>query len=55
MPVAVPKALKPTKVNGTSIIVRWEPVPDTREAVFGRVRGYRVTVYLPFSYISAED
>jgi len=47
IPLAVPRAdVKMEDIdtnNGTSLIIYWEPVPDTRDSVGGRVHGYRVS------------
>ncbi|XP_053378888.1 contactin-like isoform X2 [Mercenaria mercenaria] len=45
IPNIVPISDNPEQYNGTSVIVSWEPVPDTREAIKGRVAGYRVYYY----------
>ncbi|KAL4221697.1 hypothetical protein ACF0H5_019952 [Mactra antiquata] len=45
MPQGSPIAYDIETYNGTSVIVYWKPVPDTREAVHGRVKGYRVYYY----------
>lgn len=42
VPQVVPIATETTTYNGTSVIVNWIPVEDTRETVMGRVAGYRV-------------
>lgn len=45
MPQVVPVATQTDTYNGTSVIVYWIPVEDTRESVMGRVAGYRVYYY----------
>ena len=44
MPVAVPKIQDTDDVNATAAIINWIPVPDNRENMKGRVRGYTVSV-----------
>ncbi|XP_052821309.1 contactin-4-like [Mya arenaria] len=45
MPQIVPLSGDAQTHNSTSIIAYWTPVPDTREAVGGKVAGYRVYYY----------
>ncbi|XP_060571798.1 contactin-like [Ruditapes philippinarum] len=45
MPNIVPISANPDQYNATSVIVSWAVVPDTREAIKGRVAGYRVYYY----------
>ena len=42
VPVAVPLIQDTDEVNSTAAIINWIPVPDDRETMKGRVRGYTV-------------
>ncbi|XP_046331627.2 contactin-like [Haliotis rufescens] len=46
MPTATPTNLNGDSYNGTAIMVTWDPVPDTRQAMKGRVQGYQINYYL---------
>lgn len=42
MPTIRPRNIRYTPINGTAITVTWDPVPNTREAMKGRILGYRI-------------
>lgn len=42
VPMAVPEYIFVDPLNSTAMIVRWEPVPNNREFMKGRVLGYQV-------------
>ena len=42
MPNATPRNVYSTPFNATALEVFWTPVPNTREAMRGRLIGYRV-------------
>lgn len=44
VPNTVPMSQDIETYNSTSIVVVWEPVPDNREFIKGRVAGYRVCI-----------
>ena len=46
MPVQRPSNVKYQNINGTAILVTWDPVPNTREAIKGRVLGYEVRCFM---------
>ncbi|XP_067686212.1 contactin-like [Haliotis asinina] len=46
MPTATPSNLNGDSYNGTAIMVTWDPVPDTRLAMKGRVQGYQINYYI---------
>ncbi|XP_045161359.2 contactin-like isoform X2 [Mercenaria mercenaria] len=45
MPNTAPVSQYAMTYNATSIIVYWDVVPDTREAIKGRIAGYRIHYY----------
>ena len=45
VPVQRPSNVKYQNINGTAILVTWDPVPNTREAIKGRVLGYEVRCF----------
>ncbi|XP_060078104.1 contactin-like [Ylistrum balloti] len=45
MPVAAPQGLYCDGYNATAMTVTWQAVPDTRETMKGRVRGYQVNYW----------
>ncbi|KAL4235250.1 hypothetical protein ACF0H5_006888 [Mactra antiquata] len=49
MPTIPPRNIQYNPINGTALTIYWDPVLNTREAVKGRVRGYRI------DYIDAND
>ncbi|KAJ8307559.1 hypothetical protein KUTeg_015643 [Tegillarca granosa] len=51
MPLGVPANLYCDAYNATAMVVTWEPVPDTREVMKGRVRGYQINYW----YSEDED
>lgn len=44
MPVGVPNNVFADTYNATAMMVTWDPVPDTREVMKGRVEGYQVKI-----------
>lgn len=42
IPIAVPKNVRCAATNSTAMIVTWDPLPNTRDAVQGRLLGYEV-------------
>lgn len=46
MPVAVPTNIWGEGYNSTALTVHWEPVPDTRNEIKGKLGGYQVLYYL---------
>ncbi|XP_078332403.1 contactin-5-like isoform X2 [Crassostrea virginica] len=46
MPVAVPTNIWGEGYNSTALEVHWDPVPDTREGIKGKLGGYQVLYYL---------
>ncbi|XP_048727659.2 contactin-5-like isoform X2 [Ostrea edulis] len=53
IPVAVPTNIWGEGYNSTALLVHWNPVPDTREEIKGKLGGYQVNYYLRTQ--SAED
>ncbi|XP_060587975.1 contactin-like [Ruditapes philippinarum] len=49
IPTIRPNNVRYTPINGTALLINWDPVPNTREAIKGRVRGYRI------DYIDKND
>ncbi|CAE1245096.1 unnamed protein product [Acanthosepion pharaonis] len=45
MPVGVPNNVFADTYNATAMMVTWDPVPDTREVMKGRVEGYQVNYW----------
>ncbi|OWF40587.1 contactin-like [Mizuhopecten yessoensis] len=45
MPIAAPQGLYCDGYNATAMTVTWETVPDTRETMKGRVRGYQINYW----------
>ena len=54
MPVAVPQIQDAEELNASALIIQWLPVPDDRENMKGRVRGYTVIVYCFDKNISSK-
>ncbi|XP_053402883.1 contactin-like [Mercenaria mercenaria] len=42
MPTIRPSNVRYNPINGTALTIYWDPVPNTREGIKGRVRGYRI-------------
>lgn len=50
VPVAVPNMVWVEAYNSTALMVHWTPVPNTRDSMKGRLRGYKVNdcpLFLP--------
>ncbi|XP_071103129.1 contactin-3-like [Haliotis cracherodii] len=45
LPVGVPSNIGADGYNGTCLEVWWDPVPDTREYMKGRVKGYQINYW----------
>lgn len=51
VPVAVPNMVWVEAYNSTALMVHWTPVPNTRDSMKGRLRGYKVNdcpLFLPY-------
>ncbi|KAK7478536.1 hypothetical protein BaRGS_00030208 [Batillaria attramentaria] len=55
MPVGTPTNVQSNTFNSTALEVSWEPVPDTREVVKGKIVGYQINYWpeelLPSDYL----
>ena len=45
LPTATPLQIRADRHNATAIRVEWDPVPQTREAIKGILRGYRINYW----------
>lgn len=45
LPVGVPEQVKGEWYNGTALLITWRPVPNTREAARGRLKGYKINYW----------
>lgn len=53
VPTIRPRNIQYYPINGTALTIYWVPVPNTRDAIKGRVKGYRVSKsYLSVLYHS---
>lgn len=48
IPVAVPSMVWVEAYNSTALMVHWTPVPNTRDSMKGRLRGYKVNYWLRY-------
>nr|XP_034306607.1 contactin-like [Crassostrea gigas] len=48
IPVAVPNMVWVEAYNSTALMVHWTPVPNTRDSMKGRLRGYKVNYWLRY-------
>lgn len=55
VPVAVPTNIWGEGYNSTALEVHWDPVPDTREGIKGKLGGYQVRLcFQPLIYLDAK-
>ena len=48
VPVAAPQNVFADATNSTAMEVWWDPIPDTREVMKGKILGYQVFIFFGF-------
>ncbi|XP_055884200.1 contactin-like [Biomphalaria glabrata] len=54
MPIGAPESVKAKPYNGTALMVTWKPVPNTRESVRGKIKGYKINYWNKTNEVEAD-